>query len=106
MPANARTGLSAAEVFYFGNAVAESGNTTANAFVNATDELGARNNTRTISNPTPVDFAYDYNRDRFVNASNQLLARNNTTGVANALRLISTPVAGMTVSRPACASTT
>ena len=89
----ANTGLSQPDVFYFGNAIGESGNTTANAFVNATDELGARNNPRSVGNPAPVTFRFDYNRDRFVNATDQLIARNNKTSVADALRLISVPAA-------------
>ena len=89
--ANATTGLAAADVFYFGNAVGESGNTTANAFVNATDELGARNNPRSVGNPAPVTFRWDYNRDQFANATDQLIARNNKTSLADALRLIAVP---------------
>ena len=97
----ANTRLSSPDVFYFGNAVGESGNTTANAFVNATDELAARNNPRLVGNPAPVTFRFDYNRDRYVNASDQLIARNNKTGVANALRLIATPAASASPARAA-----
>ncbi len=37
------TGLAAGDVFYFGNAVGEAGDSTANAIVNTTDEVAARN---------------------------------------------------------------
>ena len=41
--ANENTGLLDDDVFYFGNAVGESGNAAGNAIVNATDEIMARN---------------------------------------------------------------
>jgi hypothetical protein len=85
----AQTGLAAADVFYFGNAVGESGDTTTNAAVNATDEIGARANPRSaLVNPAPVDFRWDYNRDKAVNSTDQLIARTNTTTLANRLVLI------------------
>ncbi|MBN2475302.1 MAG: aspartyl protease family protein [Pirellulales bacterium] len=87
----ANTGLAQPDVFYFGNAVAEAGNSTLDAKVNATDMLLARNNPRTFLAPAPVDFAYDFNRDARVNATDMLLARNNPTHFLNALRLISVP---------------
>ncbi|MBN2473948.1 MAG: M10 family metallopeptidase C-terminal domain-containing protein [Pirellulales bacterium] len=89
--ANDRTRLAAPDVFYFGNAVAEAGNSTTDAKVNATDMLLARNNPRTFINPAGVDFPYDYNRDARVNATDMLLARNNQTHFLNALRLITVP---------------
>ncbi len=86
--ATAATGLAAADTFYFGNAVGESGNVAANAIVNSTDEINARNNPRNaITNAAPITFAYDYNRDKNVNSTDQILARNNTTSL-NALKLI------------------
>ncbi|NIM48762.1 MAG: hypothetical protein GTO22_05810, partial [Gemmatimonadales bacterium] len=42
--ANADTGLSETDVFYFGNAIGESGNSPTDAMVNAADMLGARDN--------------------------------------------------------------
>jgi hypothetical protein len=85
------TGLLAPDVFYFGNAVAESGNSTSNAFVDGTDELGARNNRRNFLNLAPVDFLYDYDRNRFVDGSDELFARNNRANFLNAIKLISPP---------------
>ncbi|MBN2474271.1 MAG: hypothetical protein JXB62_06670 [Pirellulales bacterium] len=89
--ATANTGLDEPDVFYFGNAVAEAGNSTTDAKVNATDMLLARNNPRTFLNPAGIDFPYDYNRDARVNATDMLLARNNQTHFLNALKLISVP---------------
>jgi hypothetical protein len=91
----ANTGLPSADVFYFGNAVGESGDTTTNAAVNATDEIGARANPRSaLVNPAPVDFRWDYNRDKAVNSTDQLIARTNTTTLANRLVLIAPPAGG------------
>ena len=89
--ATANTGLVAADVSYFGNAVGESGDNPANAVVNATDEITARNNARNLLNPAPITFAWDYNRDKQVNATDQLLARNNGNNALTAIKLI-TPV--------------
>ncbi|MBN2474624.1 MAG: hypothetical protein JXB62_08445 [Pirellulales bacterium] len=89
--ATANTGLAEDDVFYFGNAVGEAGNSTTNAQVNAVDMLLARNNPRTFLNPAPIDFPYDYNRDQRVNATDMLLARNNQTHFLNALKLITVP---------------
>ncbi|MBN2474798.1 MAG: lamin tail domain-containing protein [Pirellulales bacterium] len=89
--ATSNTGLADPDVFYFGNAVGEAGNSTADAKVNASDMLLARNNPRTFLNPAPIDFPYDYNRDARVNATDMLIARNNPTHFLNALRLITIP---------------
>ena len=86
------TGLSEADVFYFGNAVGETGGSTIDAKVNAFDMLGARNNWRSFVDPAAIDFRYDFNRDARVNAFDMLLARNSQTHFLNALRLISPPV--------------
>ncbi|MBN2477300.1 MAG: hypothetical protein JXB62_22025 [Pirellulales bacterium] len=89
--ANGNTNLAEPDVFYVGNAVADAGNSTTDAKVNATDMLLARNNPRTFLNPAAVDFPYDYNRDARVNATDMLLARNNQTHFLNALKLITVP---------------
>jgi hypothetical protein len=86
--ATAATGLAASDVFYFGNAIGETGNSPSDARVDAVDVLMARNHPRTFVDPAPIDFPYDFNRDGRVNATDMLLARNNQTGLATALRLI------------------
>jgi len=87
----ANTGLAQPDVFYFGNAIGETGNSTTEARVNAIDTLLARNNPRTLTDPAPIDFPYDFNRDARVNATDMLIARNNQTHSLNALRLITVP---------------
>jgi hypothetical protein len=84
-------GLAAADVFYFGNAVGETGNSASNAQVNSTDEIGARSNPKTFLNPALVNDPYDFNRDGFVNATDQIIARSNSTTLAGALKLITVP---------------
>ena len=82
------------DVFYFGNAVAESGNAPDDARVTTADLLLARNNPRSsVLHPAAVDFAYDYDRDGDVNATDVLLARNNQTNFLDNLQLIDLSVA-------------
>jgi len=88
MLATPETGLEADDVFYFGNAIAEGGDSATAAHVSTTDLLLARNNSRTFLNPATIDFLYDYDRDQRVDATDVLLARNNQTNFLTALRLI------------------
>ena len=91
MKADANTGLAAPDVFFFGNAVGESGDSPLNAFVNATDEIAARNDPHNFLNPATVTNTHDYNRDGKVDATDQILARNNGTNFLSALKLITAP---------------
>ncbi len=90
---DANTGLLQPDVFYYGNAVGESGNSGGDAKVNAFDMLAARDNQRTFLDPAPIDMNYDYDRNARVDATDMLIARNNTTHFLNALRLITVPAA-------------
>jgi len=81
-------GLNTGDVFYFGNAVAEAGESLERAQVTTADLLLARNNPRDQIIPVAIDCAYDYDRDGQVNATDVLLARNNQTSFLNALKLI------------------
>ena len=73
------TGLAANDVFFFGNAVGDSGagDTATLAETTAVDEVGARNNSQTLLNNIPLTNVFDYNRDGAVSAIDQVLARNN-----------------------------
>lgn len=82
------TGLTTPSVFYFGNAVGETGDSATDAKINPADELRARNNLRTLLNPAPVDCPFDFNKDKRVDPADQLIARNNQTTVFTALRLL------------------
>jgi len=85
------TDLPVPEVFYFGNAVGETGDAPADARVNAADVLLTRNNPRTFLTPAPIDFPCDFNRDGRVNATDLLIARINQTHLLDALKLIAVP---------------
>jgi hypothetical protein len=89
----AQTGLASPDVFYFGNAVGEAGNSAIDARVTSTDEIYARNTPRSIDNPVGVTFPYDFNRDTFVSANDQIIARNSRTTFLNTLNLIQVPAA-------------
>ena len=84
------TGLTADDVFYFGNAIAEVGNTPLDAKVNATDEIFTRHNPRS-NGMAEITFPYDFNRDTKVNATDQIIARHNQTSSVSALKLIAAP---------------
>jgi hypothetical protein len=87
--ATAETGLIAPDVFYYGNAVAETGNDPESAEVTPADEIDIRTS-RTGFRPASLDSPHDVNRDRQVNAFDDLIARNNQTSddQGTALRLI------------------
>ena len=84
VPATTNTGLAAPDVFHFGNAIGESGNTAADAKVSAADSLGVLNHTSASATGTNH---YDFNRDGRVAAADRLIALNNQTGL-NPMRLI------------------
>ncbi|MEQ1828955.1 MAG: integrin alpha, partial [Pirellula sp.] len=89
--ANANTGLTAPDVFYFGNAIGDIGNSPTDSIVNATDIAGVVSNQNSFLNPAPLTSPYDFNHDRQINATDIALAVSNQTSFINALRLISLP---------------
>lgn len=86
--ANDDTALPRNDVFYFGNAIGETGNDAGNALVNATDILAARDNPRGPFQMADISNPFDFNRDRLVTATDVILARDNITSPLSALRLI------------------
>jgi hypothetical protein len=89
--ANDDTWLLHDDLFYFGNAIGEAGNSASDAKVNKIDVQLARNNPRTFLNPAPIEFPYDYNRDARVNTTDMLIARDNPTSFIDDLNLITVP---------------
>ena len=89
--ANSNTGLSTPYVFYFGNAVGETGNSAGDTFVNATDFGRVRDNPRGSLNPAAIDTPQDMNRDKRVDATDMGIVRDNATGSLNSLKLIAVP---------------
>jgi hypothetical protein len=86
------TGLAAADVLYFGNAVGEVGNSASDAMVTSADELAARDDLHSFLNPAALTNPHDYNRDGRVDAIDEILARNNATNTSTALQLIHPPL--------------
>ncbi len=90
--ATANTGLGAPDVFYFGNAIGETGNSPADADVTPTDEIEVRGNPHTLSdNPAGITETCDFNHDRKVTPTDQVICRNNGTSGPTALQLITVP---------------
>lgn len=78
------------EIHWWGNVAGDSGaNSGANLTVNATDEIGARNNVATPANPATVDNPFDYNKDKRVNATEQIYVRTHGTTPATCVKIIS-----------------
>ncbi len=86
--ATVNTGLAAPDVFYFGNAVGESGDANSHAFVNGFDFAGVRDNLTAMAGVTN---RFDYNRDGVVDGADLAVVRDNLTHFANAIRLLSIP---------------
>ncbi len=87
-------GLIRDDVFYFGNAIGETGNSSTDAKVTPTDQINTRNNPHTLGGPdgpAGIDDAYDFNRDKKVGPSDEIIARNNGTNASTAIKLITTP---------------
>jgi hypothetical protein len=97
--ATANTGLAAADVHYWGNAIGETGDNPNNAFVDATDIIYTRDNPHNFLNRAPIDDVYDFNRDTFVDATDIITTRDNATNFLNDLNLIIVPVPPAAVPR-------
>ena len=87
VPAGTKTGLAAADVFYFGNAVGDTMNSTTSFRVDSQDVTRTRNAQQ--SKPTTIQGLYDHNRDGRVNTQDQVLARG---GQGTTLAKITAPV--------------
>ena len=89
--ANENTALLFNDVFYFGNAPGETGNSSRNALVDAFDTGGVRDNAKSFLNPARIDDRYDFDRDKDVDAFDFGLVRDNATSFLTDLNLISPP---------------
>jgi hypothetical protein len=88
MLATPNTGLSAPDVFYYGNAIAEVGDSSSDARVSATDIARTRGNLQNFN--IHRGNLYDHNRDSRVDSTDVAITRNNLSS-NEALRLISPP---------------
>ena len=90
--ATANTGLTIPDVFYFGNAIGETGNSPSDAEVTPADEIEVRNNPHTLNtNPAGATDTCDFNRDSKVGPTDAIIVRDNGTSSMTALKLISVP---------------
>jgi len=94
------TGLATPDIFYFGNAYGDSGNSATNTYVDGSDFAGARDNFRDAGNRAPIDFPYDYNRDSYVDGSDMAIARDHHTNFVTTLKLIDLSGSGVPTTAP------
>ncbi|HZL37530.1 MAG TPA: hypothetical protein VFC78_19585 [Tepidisphaeraceae bacterium] len=87
--ADANTGLTTPDVFYFGNAPGDTGNSTTDAQVTAADVLLIRKNLSIL--PVSVNSPYDFNRDGRITIADALIARSHQTNASTALQLMTAP---------------
>ena len=86
------TYIPASDVFYFGNAPGETGDSLTHAQVTPTDEVYIRNNPATLAvSSASISHAGDFNRDKKVGPTDSIIARNNGTNSGMALQLITVP---------------
>ena len=86
------TGLTAEDVFYFGNAIGETGNTTGDAEVTPADQVAVRADPHSLSlNPAAVEDHCDFDRDHKVGPTDSIICRNNGTNSSTAVKLIHVP---------------
>ena len=77
------------DVFYYGNAIGETGDSVTDAEVTPTDEIYVRNNPATLAvSSASISHAADFNRDKKVGPTDMVLCRNNGTNSSTALQLI------------------
>ena len=97
--ANTTTGLAADDVFYFGNAIGEVGNSAGDGRVTTADVLLIRNNPKTLVDPATITDVHDINRDTKVNTQDRLFAGNNKTTFLDELQLIDLSSGSVTLTR-------
>ena len=94
---NTNTGLASSYVFYFGNALGDSGSGDPTTFlVSSTDEQSARNNPKSVlGTPATITDVNDFNRDGNVNTSDQVVSRNYATNaLTTALKFLNVGAGG------------
>ena len=77
--ANSTTGLSADDEFYFGNVIGDTGNSSTNLRVDASDLGGVQNNLTGFFRAS-VESRYDVNRDGRVDSTDLGLIQSNLSG--------------------------
>ena len=90
MLASDHTGLTSPDVFYFGNAIGESGNSPTDAAVTAADALAARGRI-SASTSVAIDNHWDYNRDGLITSADMQAAQQHYTAGDAVLILFAAP---------------
>jgi len=87
----AGTGLVADDVFYFGNAIGESGDSGVNALVDIFDMTGVRSNPTLYGPPEDINNQFDFNRNQHIDVFDLITTFDNRTDSISALKLITLP---------------
>ena len=88
----ATTGLATPDVFYFGNAIGETGNNNGvNATVDVSDLIAMRQNASPIGTTESITTAYDFNRDMRVDLFDLIIVRDHVSNSVGELSLITAP---------------
>lgn len=90
----AQTGLPSEALFYYGNAISETGNSGADAVVDGQDFSDTAANPHTLSSLASITDKYDFNRDKLVNAIDLVIVRNQQAAAGSPLNLITVPSGG------------
>ena len=98
VPAGGKTALAAADVFYFGNAVGDTMNSTTAFRIDSQDVARTRD---AQLKPTTITGRFDHNRDGRVNTQDQMIARN---GQGFSLATITAPASQATAAVTAAAT--
>ena len=93
LKSGARTLLPEDDLFYFGNAIGETGNDPGGTLVTSIDVIAARDHQRGPFDLASADDVYDFNRDRLVSSIDVIVARDHQVGPLKALPLISPTIA-------------
>ncbi|MFC1757753.1 tandem-95 repeat protein [Planctomycetota bacterium] len=88
MKSNANTLLASDDVFYFGNAIGETGNSVTESLVTSVDVIGTRDHQRGPFDAASIADVYDFDRDKIVSSVDVILARDHQVGFLTALPLI------------------
>ncbi|MBI3837506.1 MAG: SUMF1/EgtB/PvdO family nonheme iron enzyme [Planctomycetia bacterium] len=91
--ATADTGLSADDVFFYGNEIGDTGasNTATVAKVTSLDITGAQTHGASLKANIPITNVYDFNKDGQVNSSDLTIAQTHGTSNKNGLQLFTPP---------------
>jgi len=88
------TDLADPDVFYFGNAIGETGDLAALAMVSSIDVVRIQANYNTRLNPAQLTNPYDLDRDKLVSSFDTVTAQANYTTRISMLQLITAPAGG------------